>query len=84
MAETPQRVGRQDVLEGPYLNNPAVRAAVTMWRRGDCTWEEAMMYSVIQLIFQNERLEVRLIDKISKEPAPNWRDVAKTIRAGRS
>ncbi len=84
MAETPQRVGRQDILEGPYLNNPVVRAAVTLWMRGDCTWEEAMMYAVIQLSIQNEDLEVRLIDKISKEPAPNWLRVAEAIGEGRS
>lgn len=79
MEETPNVVSRQGILEGPFRNNPAVRLAIDLWRRGGCTWEEAMMYTVVQLAGRLERLEGQARDKIAKEPPSNWNGIQQLL-----
>lgn len=79
MEEISKVVSRQDILEGPYRNNPNVHAAISLWMRGGCTWEQAMMYCVTMLTGQVELLEDHLSNKISKEPPSNWNGIQRFL-----
>lgn len=44
--------------------NPVVYACVSHWRRGACTWEQAMMFAVKALVTQLDELNEKVTDDL--------------------
>ncbi|CAA9565107.1 hypothetical protein AVDCRST_MAG81-975 [uncultured Synechococcales cyanobacterium] len=58
-----------DILSGPYENNFTVRTCIDVWKRGECSWEQALMSAVLELArSQQEEKESMAESVATKHP----------------
>lgn len=56
-----------DILLGPYEDNFTVRACIDTWKRGECSWEQALMLAVLELARSEQKARESIAENVATE-----------------